>query len=83
MKEIIEKNMLKYEVGTQMFCPLSSCQKSLDVSNAVSVTTRDKDDNVKAHIVTCGECHDRLIAPKFPEVEKAGLSIEVLDGRKL
>lgn len=76
--------MLRYQVGQQMFCP--TCERILDWQNAVSLDlTGKKSGKLYFTKVFCGPCFDKLTveAAVKAATEKSGEGIEVTvtDGR--
>ena len=65
MKKTIERGLLRDAVGRMIFCP--NCKKSLDVSNAVLISTDE------AAGISCGPCfHARY---SFAQVRDLGIDV--------
>lgn len=83
MQWVVNRNSLAYSVGSTMFCPGMTCQKCLDVRNAVEVTI-SRDGRILRCFCCCGDCWDKARAGVEKAVAAlAGGRLEVIDGRVL
>ena len=84
MREEVTGNMLRYQVGQQMFCPV--CSAILDYRRAVSVDVMVKG---KLHrtAVSCAPCWDTDLGPKIhamaTKLADQGVTVETVDGRNM
>ena len=79
MQETVQKNMHKFQVGHQMFCPL--CQTVLDVRQSVSVDIL-KGAELLSTRVLCAKCYDAKAATLAEGATNTGVTLEIYDGRK-
>lgn len=78
MQEQVNRNLLRYHVQVQMWCKL--CEHILDVRRAVLVTGAKG--NHGASRCICAKCWDKVRDGFLADMEKQGIAIEIIDGRK-
>lgn len=94
MRRIVERNMLKYAVGRQLFC--KACQCIMDARRAVQITVYsvkpgDKDKQVRHVLTVCAKCYEGRVKPNMDMTMKTladnfpaeFFDVEILDGREL
>lgn len=83
MSRTIQRNSLKYSVGSAISCP--GCGNIMDCRRAVECSIRDADAGSYVFVKTvCTSCYDSKLADYLPKlVTDKRLSLEILDGRKL
>jgi hypothetical protein len=80
MQSTINRNLLQYHVQQVMFCP--ACQDILDMRRAVSMDVK-RGENTVCSLCVCTSCYDQRKEAVEAAAAARGLTVEVLDGRKL
>lgn len=82
MNDTINRNLLSYSVGREMFCP--GCKNILDVTRAVELDVL-LNNKLGYSKVFCATCFDKTIQPNIATVlaKNPGSVAEIRDGRIL
>ncbi len=81
MKDTINKGLLIFAIGQQLFC--KACKRVLDVDDAVLMELTRADVEGSSTRVICGACFDRAKERLFAVAAERGLNLEIIDGRTL
>lgn len=76
----VAKELLRFHVSQEMFCP--RCKSILDVKKAVSIDMTDRHGNTLSRAL-CVTCYDSGKERFAKDCEAKGIKVETLDGRKL